>query len=107
MTAKSARWHDYLINSLKNPDEAAGYLNTALEDGDFYFFLVALRNVAEAQGGLTKLSRLTNLNRSNLYRMLSKQGRPELPTFLKVLDTLGLTLTISAKKNPRKFKKAA
>jgi len=40
-----------LIEALKNPAEAAAYLNAALEEVDRETFLLALRNVAEANGG--------------------------------------------------------
>jgi DNA-binding phage protein len=43
-----------LIEALKDPVEAAAYLNGALEEGDRKTFLLALRNVAEANGGLEK-----------------------------------------------------
>lgn len=46
---KSINYQDYLIESLKNPEEAAGYLNAALEGGDIEVFLLALRNVILAQ----------------------------------------------------------
>jgi len=39
------------IEALKNPEEAAAYLNAAPEEGDRETFLLALRNVAEANGG--------------------------------------------------------
>jgi len=51
------RWHDTLIEILKDPSEAVEYLNTVLEEQDPQMFLVALRNVAEAHGGLRKISR--------------------------------------------------
>ncbi|HHW4979450.1 TPA: DNA-binding protein [Legionella anisa] len=57
---KSIDYKDYLVESLKNPQEAAGYLNAALEDGDIDGFLEALRNVVEAQGGMTSLSKNDN-----------------------------------------------
>jgi hypothetical protein len=47
--------HEYLIKSLRDPKEAIAYLRVALEeyeqDGDTEFFLLALRNIAEARGG--------------------------------------------------------
>ena len=49
--SKSIDYHDYLIETLKNPKEAAGYLNAALEDDEIDGFLEALRNVVEAHGG--------------------------------------------------------
>ena len=42
-------YHSYLIESLKDPLEAAAYLDAVLEDGDFDHILLALKNVAEAQ----------------------------------------------------------
>jgi len=47
--AKSVSYQDYLIGSLKDPEEAAGYLNAALEGGDINVFLLALQNVIQAQ----------------------------------------------------------
>jgi len=92
-------YHEDLIKALKNPEEAAGYLNAALEEGDYQFFLVALRNVAEAHGGMLMLSKKAKLNRPNLYRMLSKTGRPEIYSLHKILKAFGLTLNIAPDKN--------
>ena len=96
------RYHDFLIERLKDPEEAAGYLNAALAEGDRVLFLVALRNVAEAHGGMLQLSKRTKLSRPNLYRMLSKNGQPEIQSLYKVLDAFGLTLQVSPKKPPAK-----
>ena len=41
-----------LIEALKDPTEAAAYLNVALEEGDKDALLLALRNIAEANGGM-------------------------------------------------------
>lgn len=93
----SGDYQAWLIESLKNPAEAAGYLNAAMEEGDPSLFLLALRNVAEAHGGLLKLSQKTKLNRVNLYRMLSRQGNPEINSLAKLLDAMGFRLAIEAK----------
>ena len=53
---KSISYQDYLLESLQDPEEAAGYLNAALEGADINVFLVALHNVVKAQGGVTKLA---------------------------------------------------
>lgn len=100
---RSASYQDYLIETLRNPKEAAAYLDAALEAGDPELFLLALRNVAEAQGGLLKLSKRTKLNRANLYRMLSRKGNPELFSLESLLEALGLRLAIEV----RASKKAA
>ena len=59
---KNVKYQDYLIESLKDPEEAAGYLNAALEGGDISVFLLALQNVVQAQGDITKLVTICWLN---------------------------------------------
>jgi len=77
-----------------DPEEARLYLEAALEDDDPRVFLMALKDVAEAYGGLAKLAKTTGLNRENLYRMLSRGGNPELTSLSRVLHALGLRLTV-------------
>jgi probable addiction module antidote protein len=47
---------------------------SSLEDGDPEVFLLALRDIARARGGVAKLAEATQLNREHLYRMLSESG---------------------------------
>lgn len=102
------RYQESLIRALKNPEEAAGYLNAVLEEGDQRMFLVALRNVAEAYGGMVKLARKTKLSRPNLYRMLSKGGHPEIQSIYRILVAFGLSLQVSFKKSKQtSYRKAA
>ncbi len=63
----------YLLKGLKNIKYTAGYLTAAIEEGEDVF-LLALRDVVKAQGGVTALARLTKLNREHLYDMLSLKG---------------------------------
>lgn len=92
-------YHDSLIEALKDPKEAAEYLNAVLKTGDEKIFLVALKNVAEARGGMSELSKTTKLNRANLYKIFSKHGNPEIKTLAQILDTFGLRLTVSEREN--------
>ena len=92
------RYHESLVKALKDPKEAAAYLNAVLESGDQKMFLVALRNVAEAHGGLSKLSSHTKLNRANLYKIFSKKGNPEVQTLCHILDQFGLRVSVSIRK---------
>ncbi|MBI5893050.1 MAG: putative addiction module antidote protein [Deltaproteobacteria bacterium] len=91
-------YQEDLIESLKNPKEAAAYLNAAIEEGDRGLFLLALRNIAEAQGGISTIAEKAHLNRENLYRMLSKRGNPEIKSLLTLLRVMGLELTVKAHK---------
>ena len=89
----SVSYHDDLLRRLKDPEFAAGYLSKCLED-DEATFLVALRDVAEAHGGLRQLSRKTRLNREHLFRMLSKSGNPHLHSLRQLVGAVGLKLTL-------------
>ena len=94
---KTRKYRDSLLKALKNLKEAQAYLNTSLEENDPKLFLLALRNVAEAHGGVTKLAKRTKLNRENLYRILSKRGNPELSSLTRLLEAMGLKLTVDLK----------
>jgi probable addiction module antidote protein len=91
---KTESYREGLLQSLKNPEEAAHYLNACFEDDDLSVFLLALRDVADAHGGMLALSRETCLNRESLYRMLSKSGNPSLESLAAVLKAWGLRLSV-------------
>ncbi len=91
----SKPYHPELIKALRDPREAVEYLNAALEDGDPEVFLLALRDVAEAQGGVAQLAEAAKLNRESLYRMLSDRGNPELRSLDALLHALGFRLSIA------------
>ena len=93
--AKSIDYHNYLIKTLKEPSEAAGYLNAALDDGDIDGFLEALRNVVEAHGGMTKLSEKASKGRNSLYKTISNTGNPYLRNTNEILQTLGFHLSVT------------
>lgn len=95
---------DVLFQDLRDPESAKAYLSVALEEyekeRDSEAFLMALRDVAEAQGGLSKLAEKSHLNRQNLYKALSKKGNPKLETVETVLHGLGFRLSIEPLKAP-------
>ncbi len=95
--AKSRSYQRNLLEALKDPTEAVGYLNAALEDGEPEVFLLALRDVVDSYGGLGKLAASTSLNRENLYRMLSTKGNPEFFSLSTVLDAVGFRLAVEPK----------
>lgn len=94
-------YQEYLIESLKDPKEAAAYLNAALEEKEMpKVFLLALRNVAEARG-VQWLAQQAHLNRENLYRMLSKKGNPVFRSLYEILAALDLKLVVEQRKKKR------
>lgn len=99
--ARSKKYQDFLVEKLKDHDFAAAYLNEAMEEslkGDAeskYLFLLALKNVAEAQGGLGKLAKKAKVGRESLYKTLSEKGNPTWQTLLTVLTALGVNLKLA------------
>jgi len=100
--ASTESYRDSLLESLKDENEAAQYLNACLEDDDPRVFLLALRDVAEARGGIRTLSRTAHLNRESLYRMLSRSGNPSLDSLSAVLNACGLRLAVQSTARRRK-----
>jgi len=91
---KTTGYQKDLIEALKDPCEVAAYLNAAIEEGDREVFLLALRNVAEANGGMGTVAAKANLSRESLYRMLSKRGNLEIKSLFTLLHTMGLRLAV-------------
>lgn len=95
---RTRSYREWVIDSLHDREEAAVYLQVALDefqnDGDIEALLLALRNVAEAQGGVSILAQKANLNRESLYKTLSSGGNPQFGTMGKVLKGLGFKLLI-------------
>ena len=84
-----------LIESLRDAGEAEEYLNATLEEGNPELFLLALRNVAEAQGGVAQLAEKAMLNSESLYKILSERGNPELKSLNALLHALGFRLAVT------------
>ena len=82
-----------LKEALRDPVEAAEYINAALEDGSQEVFMMALKDVADAKG-ISKMAKESNLNRENLYRILSLKGNPKLTSLTSVLHSMGLKIAI-------------
>ena len=92
--APSLPYEDWLIEQLKHPAEAAAYLETVIEEGDQAAVMLALRQVAQAQGGVARIARKAKLTREATYKMLSKSGNPELRSLTAVLEATGLRLAV-------------
>jgi probable addiction module antidote protein len=80
-------------DQLETIEDIAAYLEAALEDGDPALIVAALGDIARSKG-MTQLSRETGLGRESLYKALSIDGNPEFTTILKVLQALGLRLSV-------------
>jgi probable addiction module antidote protein len=90
--------HAYVVGLLQDPVQAKQYLEIALEnfeeDGNSPAFLMALRTLVEANGGIGILATKTGLSRQNLYRVLSHNGNPAFKTVSTILQTFGYRLSV-------------
>jgi len=93
MSKLTEKYEDGLKEALLDPEEAAAYLDAALEENDQEIFILALRDIAEARG-FAKVAQETLLNRENLYRMLSTTGNPRLSSLNNLLHSMGLRLKV-------------
>jgi probable addiction module antidote protein len=99
MNHKASVSHDeMMIKKLrKSPTFAAEYLKAAMEDTEEpKVLLIALRQIAEARGGIAKIAKAAGIERESLYRALSPRGNPRLSTLFAVTKAMGLTLTVEA-----------
>lgn len=100
MTKNYREYNELLLEQLQDPELVLLYLNEAFHDEDQRVFLLALKNVLEAQGGdMTAVAQEANLSRQNLYKVLSAKGNPTLTSLRSVLHTLGFELAIQPFKN--------
>jgi len=97
-----SRSHDEAtVESLgKDAAFAAEYLSAVLADGDVDELLMALRRVAQARGGVTKLAAEARLNATSLYRALSANGNPEVRSLTALLKVMGMRLAIQPIRAP-------
>ncbi len=95
---KTGNYHTEHIEWLKDPENAAGYLNAVIEEEDKDALLLALRNIAEAEGGMAAVAEKAHLKRESLCRMLSPRGNPALSNLFSILHGMGLKLTIQPDK---------
>jgi len=80
---------------LDNEEVIAEYLAAALEDEDPDVFLAAVGHVAKARG-MSAIAQSAGLGRESLYKALAPGAKPRYETVLKVLQSLGVRLTVVA-----------
>lgn len=90
-------YHSYLIESLKDPAEAAAYLDAVFEDGELEPILLALKNVAEARRSTASTPDEPDANWETCYRLLSQGEVPGILLISKLLNSLGLKFSVTVK----------
>lgn len=91
-------YEEELLESLKDSEEAQAYLEAAFEsyeqDRDTEALLLAMRDVAKAQGGVGELAKKTKISRQHLYYILSSKHNPRLDNWLSIISGLGFRVRL-------------
>jgi probable addiction module antidote protein len=90
---RDVSYDDTLAIVLKDPIEAAAYIEAVMELDEPATLLVALRHVAKAHG-MAEVARRADMGDKTLFRALSEDGNPTLSTISKVLHAVGLRLSV-------------
>ncbi|MEG3920093.1 transcriptional regulator [Microcoleus sp. POL10_C6] len=93
----SDSYREYLIESLKEPEEAAGFIGAILEEKDPEPALLrnAIRKVIEARIRMNALSESAKEHHEKLDKMLTESGGLEIYSFVELLEALGFKLEIT------------
>lgn len=80
---------------LDDKEVIAEYLSQILADGDMDELLEALGNIAKAKG-MSQIAKETGLGRESLYKTFHKGTKPKFETIMKVMDSFGVKMKVSA-----------
>ena len=84
---------------IKSKKDVIAHLEAALAENDIPFLLSVVGDIARSEG-MTKIARNLGMSREGLYRSLSPSGKPSFETVVKLLNLLGLRLSVEYK-HPR------
>ena len=94
----TTNYEDNLLGRLRDPELAQAYLEAAFDsyekDGNTEALLLAMRDVAEAQGGIGQLAKRTAISRQHLYEILASKHNPRLDNWLSILSGLGFRVRL-------------
>ena len=93
MNARDKSYDDSLTAALRDPVEAAAFLDAVIEMDDPSALLLALRQVAKAHG-MAEVARRAEVGEKTLFKALSQNGNPTIATVHKVLQAVGLKLSV-------------
>jgi probable addiction module antidote protein len=84
-----------ITRHLDSEEAMAEYLSQVLEDGDNAELIRALGHIAKAKGMAT-VAKDSGLGRESLYKALSEGSQPRFDTISKVINALGLKMSVHA-----------
>ncbi len=105
MPKRTTDYRPALLEDLKDPAEAAHYLNAALQESE-EMFLVALRDVAEARQ-MAKVAHSAGVSRESIYRMLSPSGNPTYKNLIGILKAIDIEFSEVRSRSARQVRRGA
>ena len=91
---RDVSFDDYMVEAMKDPAEAAAYIEAVIGLDDPAALLMALRHVAKAHG-MAEVARRAQVGDKTQFKALSASGNPTLSTVQKVLAAVGLRLSVT------------
>lgn len=96
--AKSVFHDEAMVQLIKDdPAFAPIYLHQAFveidEEGGYEAFILALRHVIEATGGMTAVAKRAGVTRESLYKSLSPKGNPSFKRIAAVASATGFPIS--------------
>ena len=85
-----------MADYIKNKKDVIAHLEAALAENDIPFLLSVVGDIARSEG-MAKIARNLGMSREGLYRSLSPSGKPSFETVVKLLNLLGLRLSVNYK----------
>lgn len=95
---RTSSYEKDLLEALQDKKEAKAYLEASFEaykeDGNIDALLLAMRDVANAQGGIGALAKRVSISRQHLYQILANKHKPRLDNWLDILAGLGFRVKL-------------
>ena len=93
----SRSYQEFLIESLRNAEEAAGYIEVTLTEAsdEPKLLQMVLKDVVDSRLKFNNLSELAQLQWEKLDKMLTKSGGAEIYSLVELLEALGFKLEIT------------
>ena len=95
---KKIDYRSELHKRLVDKEYAAAYLAEVLANESYSTFLIAVKDVVEAQPlTMNELAKEVGVTRQALHKIMSDSGNPRLSTLNKLLGVIGLQISVTEK----------
>ena len=89
----TVNYSEYLYQELQDDEFAVGYVRELLSNYESPVeVLLGLKNIVEARGGFTQVSKEAGISRTHLHRIINGENFPRLDTFLAILEAVEIRL---------------